>query len=673
MDELLKEESIRLLGKLIYDISKTFGGDLYNLIKQKVKANDNYLHSISSRYLISFFNRYGHIQVLGMSKPMYLTNIYIEIQMLDSLGNDRYSSVNKLMKFFKENCDSNRSLQIIDDNKSDGIKTAERENRLMVLGAPGGGKSTYLKKIGIECLKGKNYKLKNYLPIMIELKNIDSDNDVYSLILNELEVANFPNPSLYLEQSLQNGKILLLFDGLDEIPQELEKKTINDIRDFCDQFSKNKFVISCRLAAYRGGLNNFTNIEIANFDERQIEQFINKWFKEKSKENRNYKDISTECWEKISSNEMQATMELAQSPLMLTLLCLVYNYQQDFPSNRSLLYKEAIDVQLKEWNASKRIHNNPVYKDMTLPFEELLLSHIAFKYFIKDEYFFNKADLAEFISEFISNNLNAPKYLDGSDILKAISIQQGILLERAKNIYSFSHLTFQEYFVAKYVDDYDLLDVVIDENLTNPKWREIFILLSGIMKTGSDKLLNSICTKAREVIKEESMLNDIFFLIDNNTKRSIQAKLTDLFILFVYSSNIDKYNGVTRVLHLIKLVDKQLAKKIESSWIIDKKYDTDIHLNLYIELLDELGQESLICKNLNNILKEYKKDKSINVLKSFLSSMNFNLSQFDKDSKNNIYKYLDTLAFLIHCKKASVLVTKENWKIIEQQMLATID
>ncbi len=668
MDEII-QESAEQFGKLIFEISKSFGGDVKDLINKKVKNNSNYFHSISTKYLINFFNRYGHIQVLGMSKPMHLNNIFIDIEMLDSNGNDRYASIIKLMESFKESLETNRSLQVIEENKSDGIKTVERENRLMVLGAPGGGKSTYLKKIGFESLKGQNKALKNFLPVLIELKNIDNENDVYQLILNELDIANFPNPPEFLEKSLKEGKLLLLFDGLDEIPQDLEAKTLNEIRDFSDKFSRNKFVVSCRIAAYKGGLNNFTNIEIANFDRKQIESFIKKWFKEKSKENRDFKDISAECWKKLSSPDMHATMELAQSPLMLTLLCLVYNYQQDFPSNRSLLYKEAIDVQLKEWNASKRIHNIPIYKDMTLPFEELLLSHIAYNYYIKDEYFFNKIDLSQFISEFMSNNLNAPKYLDGTDILKAISIQQGILLERAKNIYSFSHLTFQEYFVAKYIDDYRLLDDVMKKHLCNSKWREIFILLSGIMKTGSDKLLNAISEKSKDIIKEENTFIKTISLIDNDYHRPLQYKFADLFLVLVFCSNIDKYKGTKMLIGIISNIDNELGRIIDFSWIIEKKVDIKHHLSLYIELLDKLEIESKICKDINLVLKRYQKDNSVDITNETLKLLNIEFLDFKQSSTQNILDYFKTLNFLIHCKKASILVTKDNWRTIENELL----
>ena len=49
--------------------------------------------------------------------------------------------------------------------------------------------------------------------------------------------------------------------------------------------------------------------------------------------------------------------------------------------------------------------------------------------------------------------MDNPKYLDGESILEAIAIQQGIFVERATGIYSFSHLTLQEYLTAQHISD----------------------------------------------------------------------------------------------------------------------------------------------------------------------------------------------------------------------------
>ncbi|MCY7383437.1 MAG: hypothetical protein LH628_12800 [Microcoleus sp. CAN_BIN18] len=76
-------------------------------------------------------------------------------------------------------------------------------------------------------------------------------------------------------------------------------------------------------------------------------------------------------------------------------------------------------------------------------------------------------------------------------VLKAIEAQHGLLVERARGIYSFSHLTFQEYFTAKaIVENYEansLEKLVI--HITDKRWREVFFLAVGMFQKADNFLL----------------------------------------------------------------------------------------------------------------------------------------------------------------------------------------
>jgi predicted NACHT family NTPase len=58
-------------------------------------------------------------------------------------------------------------------------------------------------------------------------------------------------------------------------------------------------------------------------------------------------------------------------------------------------------------------------------------------------------------------------------------------VERAKGIYSFSHLTFQEYFTAREtVANSDWESLV--EHITEKRWREVFLLTAGMQRKADD-------------------------------------------------------------------------------------------------------------------------------------------------------------------------------------------
>jgi predicted NACHT family NTPase len=99
--------------------------------------------------------------------------------------------------------------------------------------------------------------------------------------------------------------------------------------------------------------------------------------------------------------------ELASNPLLLTLLCLVFEGRASFPANRSELYKEGLDVLLKKWDANRDIKREEIYKQLSLQRKEDLLSQVAYKAFEKNDYFFKQGFVEEQIREYIRNLPNA--------------------------------------------------------------------------------------------------------------------------------------------------------------------------------------------------------------------------------------------------------------------------
>jgi predicted NACHT family NTPase len=135
-------------------------------------------------------------------------------------------------------------------------------------------------------------------------------------------------------------------------------------------------------------------------------------------------------------------------------LCLVFEESADFPLNRSQLYEEGVNVLLKKWDGKRNIERQQTYKNLSLQHKVDLLSQIALKTFEKGDYFFRQRELEQYIADYICNFPNASNELEtlqlnSEAVLKSIESQHGLLVERARGIYSFSHLTFHEYFTAK--------------------------------------------------------------------------------------------------------------------------------------------------------------------------------------------------------------------------------
>ena len=252
-------------------------------------------------------------------------------------------------------------------------------------------------------------------------------------------------------------------------------------------YSKSQFVLSCRIAANQYVFEQFTEVEMADFNDEQILTFINNWFAGEDK-------TAAECWAQLNEAGNTPIKELAAIPLLLAMLCITYRKRLDFPRNRSELYEEAIDALLKEWDSSRYIRREEAYKKLSLKRKEDLLSHLAYQTFTADQYFIPQRDLERQIAAYIRHFPDTQDDmldLDSEAILKAIESQHGLVVERARGIYSFSHLTFQEYFTAKYIVDSQKklsLPTLVKQHFLDPKWREVWLLTTEML-TDAEELV----------------------------------------------------------------------------------------------------------------------------------------------------------------------------------------
>ena len=445
----------------------------------------------SQQYIDKYYVRYGWIKVLGMKNPVSLESIYTNVRLLDESNMLKFTSSEALEQNFRER--QSRNFQFTGDNcqPQTGLDVANDKQYLMVLGAPGAGKSTFLRKMGLEALKGRKRKYQHKcIPVFLELKRFTDTEinikHIEQLITEEFKICGFPTPEKFTTKALEQGRLLILLDGLDEVPTKNLNTVIETIQDFVDLHDRNRFIVSCRIAAYRTNFHRFTDLVMAEFDDQQIEQFIGNWFKSEQDQQTN---TAQDCWQLLQQPKNQTAKDLAQTPLLLTFLCLVYDKSQNFPDNRSVLYRKALRILLEEWAAEKRIQRDEIYSGLNTDLEEILLAEISYQGFAQDKLFYDRRDLVGQIKAFLASNLNAPQHLNGEAVLNAIEVQQGILVERLEDVYSFSHLTLQEYLVAQHIVDHNQIQALVKNHLTDTRWKEVFQLVAGLMRSGANELL----------------------------------------------------------------------------------------------------------------------------------------------------------------------------------------
>ena len=350
------------LAKLLFDVAKSAGGAIPQAISDQAKAA-----AALKKYADKYTARYGAIRLLGMRQGVPLELIYTKVKFLDDLSIRQFLSLETLEQTYRET--AKRRFQTQEPARLNAPQVVDDHQFLMVLGGPGAGKSTFLRRTGLEALKGEKGAFKHRcIPVLLELKRFNADTvDLVKAISEELANFGFPETDKFAINLLEQGKLLILLDGLDEVPTANLNTVIDEIQNFVTKYDKNRYIASCRIAAHRSTWNRFRDIELADFDDEQIQHFIHNWFHTDL-------DILTktadQCWETLNNSSNRAAKELAQTPLLLTFLCMVYDRTQGFPTNRATLYRKALDILLEEWAAEKRIQQSEIYKGLNPDLEK---------------------------------------------------------------------------------------------------------------------------------------------------------------------------------------------------------------------------------------------------------------------------------------------------------------
>ena len=456
------------------------------------------------------------LRLLDVAQPLQLNDIYVNVNILEVLSNQQWLEVSDFNNFNPEKFNRLGLTQY--QQRIAGLQAITNSTKVMVFGKPGAGKTTFLQKIALLCNQGEFEA--NQVPIFLRLRNLAADLDLVKsanlldYLYQEISSSNIERSEL--ETLLQHGRVLLLLDGLDEVPTKESDEVLQQIRQFCNQYYKNKFIISCRIAARQYQFEGFTDIEIADFDFSQIQAFAKKWFVAV------YKNIelglakASQFLEKLELPQNLQIKELATTPLLLNLTCSVFQVKADFPARRSDLYKQGLDLLLTRWDESRGIKRDEIYHHLSLLQKIKLLSKIAAITFEQHDYFIEQSTLEEHIANYLKsifiNNLDEDELqLNSAAVLKSIEVQHGLLVERSKGIYSFSHLTFQEYLTARNIVA-NLEPKILSQNLnklvnhiTEPRWREVFLLTAGLLGN-ADQLLQLMKQKLDQMLAQDEQL-----------------------------------------------------------------------------------------------------------------------------------------------------------------------
>lgn len=262
-------------------------------------------------------------------------------------------------------------------------KSNPYSNRFLVYGMPGIGKSTFAQKIALDWARGKKEILKKFdVLLMIPLRNV-CDSSTFRDILIEAKLFSTEDQRFIdgLNRYIidHQNKVLLVLDGFDEYSASGKSPVVHRI--WMGDELRECFVILTTRPVKEDDTKRFSHsqFQIKGFDWARIKEFSMKILEDEQK---------VEMF--LNYIEKHTLMEIAEIPLLLLMLCLVWKERdrEVLPEAKVHLYKEFIQTLINHMAAKgnegkfERIddYKGDLEKVGELAFKALLRNSLEFDY-----------------------------------------------------------------------------------------------------------------------------------------------------------------------------------------------------------------------------------------------------------------------------------------------------
>jgi predicted NACHT family NTPase len=376
----------------------------------------------------------------------------------------------------------------------------------VILGDPGSGKSSLLRYLAV---KWSQQDSNDNIPLLIELRHYmrsvqgQESKSFLDFIhhgsqwvghLNQLELLNW----------LEEGKVILLLDGLDKIvDRQLRDTVMKQIHTFTLRFPKNIILITSRVHDYGSAIQElshagFIHYKLEDLDRHQIQDFLERWHEATYGPGVDKINKHDRLLQAIGHSK--AIQELAANPLLLTLMAIL-NRAQELPRDRAHLYEKASEVLFHQWDVEAKLLQDPKLKNYPVEIsfrdKRAMLRRVAFSMQNNSQGLAGNSITYSDLHECLKDYLETVKQAHNAPSIADVMIEQ--LRERNFAIcflgddqYGFVHRTFLEYYCAselryrfekqRSLEFNDLRDEVFGMHWQDQDWHEVLRLICGMIE-----------------------------------------------------------------------------------------------------------------------------------------------------------------------------------------------
>ena len=559
----IEKEINKTIEKIKYELSKE--PILYNSVYNSVK--DGYLRNLKQFYQMQFVYmlgdfRFGEFYIPPIVLPLKQYELLFRFSVFDSMEKTQYEIFKEKWKhIFKIN------------------------NIIYIVGGPGFGKSLFLKFLINNSGKLEMYNSNEYLTIYCDLKTFYSKGKK-----NKKSIIDFLQESMiavtgideeklskdFIQSYLEQGRCIVLFDALDEVPKdvrdELHKKIVVF---FSNSNPNNKICITSRDRGFfpQGDIEVY---EICPLTTMDIEQYLDKMIslrKFKKEDKKHFMEQAQILIEKNFLNNF----------LALSLLVSIYRSENKLPENKTNLYKKCFEYIAKEREIEEKDETGfdwgnvaPLMKDSTF----ITLSTLG----VPNNNDISRKDVEKIL-------LEQYKFRFGDEIKAECAIKEFLefcssrtelfVPSAREDKFKFFHRSFFEYFYSRYIHQCSTVEDMYNYMEVFDVDSEVFELTVAMVKEDNElkyqKLVNYLFEKAEESFCVEMKKNSAFSILT----LAMQVIDDEYFKQRYFNLVVNEYERILFYDY------KEFNNKLVAKWLISAINDKKDNLEMFRERYEE--------------------------------------------------------------------------------------
>ncbi|MER5934501.1 NACHT domain-containing protein [Streptomyces sp. NPDC002054] len=378
-------------------------------------------------------------------------------------------------------------LPLAGDDEAHGrqVETVLQDaHRVLLRGEAGSGKTTLLQWLAVTAARsafGATLAAWNGLvPVLIKLRRYAGRELPRPEALLDQAAGPLTGhmPAAWVDRQLAAGRVLLLVDGVDELPAEERRAVREWLRGLLHAYPDNRVVVTSRPAAARGDwlrAEGFRAVLLDRMRPADLVTFVRQWHEAVLDRNRDLPHYERSLLAGL--RDRPHLQSLAATPLLAALLCALHlNRQGQLPRSRMELYRIALEILLQRRDAERCVPSAAAVQ-LSLTDRLRLLQDLAWR--LSDN---GRSEIAfERAAVHVHYALEAMRHLEGMDaqaVLEHLVARSGVLRSPAEGRLDFLHRSFQEYLAAADSAAQDHIGNLVGR-AHQDTWHETIVMAAG--------------------------------------------------------------------------------------------------------------------------------------------------------------------------------------------------